>query len=223
MPRPHEGARPHMTALLGLALSLSWLHTCAGFAPTPPAAGAGQAHTRACDGLLLRRSFATCSFAPQRGQTASPSLRMSEEGEGLFPLSKSSSLDEALGTNKPEEMFALTDTDGSGGLDFDEFSSVFGGLGMGLGYAEMRELFMEIDLNKDGVISLAEFKTRMEQDFAEARNAATEAGALAEAELQSAGGKADESNARLNDVKKDADAAQKKADDISRAMEKLGF
>ena len=148
---------------------------------------------------------------------------MSEEGEGLFPLSKSSSLDEALGTNKPEEMFALTDTDGSGGLDFDEFSSVFGGLGMGLGYAEMRELFMEIDLNKDGVISLAEFKTRMEQDFAEARNAATEAGALAEAELQSAGGKADESNARLNDVKKDADAAQKKADDISRAMEKLGF
>jgi Ca2+-binding EF-hand superfamily protein len=169
---------------LGTLLCASWLRTCEGFAPaldglllrrtcssssirhhpTSPQRMSEEAGGSTKSGIL-RRTCGSSSIDHERRRTTT-SLRMSEgEGDKAFPLSKSSSVDKMLGTNKPEEMFALTDSDGSGGLDFDEFSSVFGGLGLGMGYAEMRELFEKIDLNKDGVISLSEFSecVRMQQ------------------------------------------------------------
>ena len=211
--------------IVGTVLSVCWLSSCDGFAPVP------------CEGLLGRPCSSTAVCVPSSGAKAvrQPArrtlpLRMSEEeqGEGKFPLSQSMSIGKALGTDKPEEMFRLTDTDGSGGLDFDEFSSVFGGLGMGLGYAEMRSLFEEMDLNKDGQISLDEFKTRMEKDLAEAQDAAMAAIALAataeqEAEGAAAGAGGDGSMARLELVKGRADEAQKKADEMASAVNKLGL
>lgn len=146
-----------------------------------------------------------------------------DEEKKEFPLSQSMSIDKALGTDNPEEMFRMTDGDGSGGLDFDEFSSVFGGLGMGLGYAEMRALFDEMDLNKDGIISLEEFKMRMEKDLVKAQDAAIAAAAVAEVveqETEGLSNSADDGSSRrsLELAKSKAEKAQRRVEDIQRLL-----
>jgi len=222
---------------VGTLMSVCWLVSCDGFAPLPCEGLLGRAFRSTARIPSASYSFrragmpeAACPAAVRQPARRTPRLRMSEEeeGEGEFPLSQSMSIGKALGTDKPEEMFRLTDTDSSGGLDFDEFSSVFGGLGMGLGYAEMRALFDEMDLNKDGQISLHEFKTRMEKDLAEAQDAAMAAIAVAATAEQEGGGTAagaggDGSMARLELVKSKADEAQKWADEMATAVNKLGL
>jgi len=127
---------------------------------------------------------------------------------------------DAQGTDNPEEVFLKSDYDGSGGLDFDEFSAAFGGLGMGLGYASMRELFDDIDLNADGIISLSEFKTRMEKDLAEAQNVATAAAAAVTAEEVTASAVADSDGLRLRleELRSELKLAETRAEEISFAI-----
>ena len=224
------------SCLLVAGLSACGLDPCEGFAPVhggrpPKGAGTDKPFTAGARSIILTNAIfiGSRSTAAWGATRRTPPLRVSKEDEGEqnFPLSQSMSIDKALGTDKPEEMFRMTDEDGSGGLDFDEFSSVFGGLGMGLGYAEMRALFEEMDLNKDGVISLEEFKTRMEKDLAMAQDAARDAKVAAFVAEQEAdeipGSDGDGPMKELERVRIAAEEAQKRVEQVSKAVSKLGL
>lgn len=56
-------------------------------------------------------------------------------------------------------MFASFDTDKSGFIDLNELKNVSKELGRELDQAELEECMKDLDLNKDGKISLSEFTT----------------------------------------------------------------
>lgn len=233
-----------MALITAVLLSAFWLESCQAFVggASPTCSSSRGLNIFAADernfggGWWVRRREMfgpreprrkSAAFSSRKGRAFSPhALRMSDgdgdEGEKEFPLSQSMSIEKALGTDNPEEMFRMTDCDGSGGLDFDEFSSVFGGLGMGLGYAEMRALFDEMDLNKDGIISFEEFKTRMEKDLVEAQDAAIAAtkAVVAEQETEGLSDSADDGSSRksLELAKSKAEEAQRRVEDIQSLL-----
>mmetsp|Transcript_70480 Transcript_70480/g.103293 ORF Transcript_70480/g.103293 Transcript_70480/m.103293 type:complete len:241 (+) Transcript_70480:37-759(+) len=224
---------------------LGYLGMCDGFSPVSPGCGLFLRKT------LQTREFATSMdrtrnvlLAAQLGGSARKvSCCMSEsndeeaKGEG-FPFLESNAgegvfkfqilaeatkrFNDAIGTDNPEQVFLESDGDGSGGLDFDEWSAAFGGLGMGLGYTSMRQLFDDVDLDGDGIVSLSEFKTRMETDLAEAQKVATAAAAAAvAAELDVASSPDPHSDVlrlRLEEVRRQLKAAESRADEISFAI-----
>jgi Ca2+-binding EF-hand superfamily protein len=53
--------------------------------------------------------------------------------------------------------FQLADTDGDGRLQYEEFRRVLEGLDAGMSEREMHQGFHEVDTDRDGLISCAEF------------------------------------------------------------------
>lgn len=67
----------------------------------------------------------------------------------------------ATETKKWDVVFKLCDDDNNGQITLPELNSKLSGLGLCLGDDEMEELFLDIDEDGDGKISLDEFKAVM--------------------------------------------------------------
>lgn len=63
-----------------------------------------------------------------------------------------------LQSKTPAEVFDMFDTDGSGRMDFDEFTVMFHSLGMYLPPATMAKYFKQIDVDGSGEIDKDEFE-----------------------------------------------------------------
>ena len=73
-----------------------------------------------------------------------------------------------------EGWFLAADTDGSGGIDFEEFRQ--SAIGKGLSEAEARDVFLSADADRDGQINYKEFVSAMNDPKSPLANAAMKAG-----------------------------------------------
>ena len=70
--------------------------------------------------------------------------------------------------------FLEADTDGSGGIDFEEFRK--SAIGKGLSEAEAKEVFLSADTDRDGLINYEEFASALSNPESPLANAAARAG-----------------------------------------------